>query len=44
MTGSLNEWGGPGSGKWKLRVYTGRDDRNRPSYLSRNFTGSRRQA
>ncbi len=44
MTGSLNEWGGPGSGKWKLRVYTGRDGRNRPSYLSRNFTGSRRQA
>ena len=44
MTGSLNEWGGPGSGKWKLRVYTGRDGRNRPTYLSRNFTGSRRQA
>ncbi len=44
MRGSLSEWGGPGSGKWKLRVYTGRDSRNRPSYLSRNFTGSRRQA
>jgi integrase len=44
MRGSLNEWGGPGSGKWKLRVYTGRDGRNRPTYLSRNFTGSRRQA
>jgi integrase len=44
MRGSLNEWGGPGSGKWKLRVYTGRDGRNRPTYLSRNFTGTRRQA
>lgn len=44
MRGSLTEWGGPGSGKWKLRVYAGRDSRNRPSYLSRNFTGSRRQA
>lgn len=44
MRGSLTEWGGPGSGKWKLRVYTGRDSRNRPSYLSRNFTGTRRQA
>jgi integrase len=41
MRGSLNEWGGPGSGKWKLRVYTGRD---RPTYLSRDFTGTRRQA
>jgi integrase len=44
MRGSLNEWGGPGSGKWKLRVYTGRDGRHRPTYLSRNFTGTRRQA
>ncbi len=44
MRGSLAEWGGPGSGKWKLRVYAGRDGRNRPSYISRNFTGSRRQA
>jgi integrase len=44
MRGSLNEWGGPGSGKWKLRVYTGRNGRNRPTYLSRNFTGTRRQA
>ncbi len=44
MRGSLSEWGGPGSGKWKLRVYMGRDSRNRPGYLSRNFTGSRRQA
>ena len=44
MRGSLTEWGGPGSGKWKLRVYTGRDSRNRPTYLSRNFTGTRRQA
>ena len=44
MRGSLNEWGGPRSGKWKLRVYTGRDGRNRPTYLSRNFTGTRRQA
>jgi integrase len=44
MRGSLSEWGGPGSGKWKLRVYAGRDSRNRPTYLSRNFTGTRRQA
>lgn len=44
MRGSLSEWGGNGSGKWKLRVYAGRDGRNRPSYLSRNFTGTRRQA
>ena len=22
MRGSLTEWGGTGSGKWKLRVYT----------------------
>jgi integrase len=44
MRGSLNEWGGPRSGKWKLRVYTGRDGRNRPTYLSRNITGTRRQA
>ena len=44
MRGSLTEWGGPGSGKWKLRVYTGRDGRSRPTYLSRNFTGTRRQA
>jgi integrase len=44
MRGSLIEWGGEGSGKWKLRVYTGRDDRNRPAYLSRNFTGTRLQA
>ena len=44
MRGSLSEWGGPGSGKWKLRVYTGRDGRNRPTYLSRNFSGTRRQA
>jgi hypothetical protein len=44
MRGSLSEWGGPGSGKWKLRVYAGRDGRNRPTYLSRNCTGTRRQA
>ncbi len=44
MRGYLTEWGGHGSGKWKLRVYTGRDGRNRPTYLSRNFTGTRRQA
>ena len=44
MRGSLSEWGGPGSGKWKLRVYAGRDGRNRPTYLSRNFSGTRRQA
>ncbi len=44
MRGSLNEWGGPGSGKWKLRVYVGRDTRKRPTYLSRNFTGTRGQA
>jgi integrase len=44
MRGSLTEWGGPGSGKWKLRVYAGRDTRNRPTYLSRNLTGTRRQA
>ena len=44
MRGSLNEWGGPGSGKWKLRVYTGRDDRGQGTYLSCNFKGTRRQA
>jgi integrase len=44
MRGSLTEWGGPGSGKWKLRVYAGRDSRNRPAYVSRNFAGTRRQA
>jgi hypothetical protein len=44
MRGSLTEWRGTGSAKWKLRVYTGRDGRNRPTYQSRNFTGSRRRA
>jgi integrase len=44
MRGSLTEWGGPGTGKWKLRVYAGRDSRNRPAYVSRNFNGTRRQA
>lgn len=44
MRGSLKEWGGDGSGKWRVRVHAGRDGRGRPTYVSRNFTGSRRAA
>jgi integrase len=44
VRGSLKEWGGEGSGKWRVRVHAGRDGRGRATYVSRNFTGSRRQA
>ena len=45
VRGSLKEWGGAGSGKWRLRVSTGeRDPSGGYVYISRNFTGSRRQA
>jgi len=44
MRGSLSEWGGTGSGKWRLRVFAGTDDSGKNQYVSRNFAGTRRQA
>ena len=43
MRGSMSEWGGEGSDRWRLRVFTGRDH-GKPTFVSRNFTGARRQA
>jgi integrase len=44
MSGSLKEWGGVGSGKWRLRVSAGYDGQGKRVTLSRNFVGTRRQA
>ena len=44
MRGSMTEWGGAGSGKWRLRVFVGRDARGKKQWVSRNFTGGKREA
>jgi integrase len=44
MSGSLKEWGGIGSGKWRLRVSAGYDGQGKRMTVSRNFAGTRRQA
>ena len=44
MSGSLREWGGVNSGKWRLRASAGFDDQGKRLIVSRNFVGTRRQA
>lgn len=44
MRGSKYEWGGAGSGKWRLRVYVGLDAQKKPVQVSRNFIGGARAA
>ena len=44
MRGSITEWGGAGSGKWRLRVFVGRDAQGKKQWVSRNFTGGKRDA
>ena len=44
MRGTLTQWGGENSGKWRLRVFAGRDVDGKTVTVSRNFAGSRRQA
>ena len=44
MRGSITEWGGAGSGKWRLRVFVGRDAQGKKQWVSRNFTGGKREA
>ena len=39
MGGSLKEWGGVGSGKWRLRVAAGYDSQGKRLTVSRNFSG-----
>lgn len=41
MQGSMQEWG---PGKWRMRVYVGRDQNNRTIHTSRNFTGTKSAA
>jgi hypothetical protein len=36
--------GGKGSGKWRLRVFLGRDANRKGQWVSRNFTGGKRAA
>lgn len=43
MRGSLYELGGKGTGKWRLRVFTGREN-GKPRFVSRNFEGTPEEA
>lgn len=44
MRGSITEWGGEGSGKWRLRVFVGRNANRKAQWVSRNFMGGKREA
>jgi hypothetical protein len=44
MSGSLREWGGVNSGKWRLRASAGSDDQGKHLIVSGNVVGTRRQA
>jgi integrase len=43
MSGTLRERP-PGSGRWELRAYVGRDDKGQPRQASRTFRGGKREA
>ena len=44
MRGSITEWGGAGSAKWRLRVFAPQDPAGKGKWVSRNFAGSKREA